>query len=80
MSRAERGLLLHVDAPVKQYIVSLNETHNFAIVSSQLQQDETKIFVFKNFEDAFGQEQETLPWLQGQVDRMLDEITFKPNA
>ena len=27
-----KGLLLHVDAPVKQFIISKNETHNNAIV------------------------------------------------
>ncbi len=27
-----KGLLLHVDAPVKQFIISKNETHNNAFV------------------------------------------------
>ena len=59
-----KGLLLHVDAPVKQFILAENKKHNNAIVVSDLCNDETKIFVNANFEDAFGEEWDTVDWLQ----------------
>ena len=74
-----KGLLLHVDAPVKQYILSLNETHDYAIVLSNLPDDETKIFVNKTFTDTSGIEHETDIWLQSRLDEMLNGISFNPN-
>lgn len=59
-----KGLLLHVDAPVKQYILHLDKSVNHRIVVSELQGDENKIFVNTTFEDDQGYEQETVHWLQ----------------
>jgi hypothetical protein len=59
-----KGLLLHVDAPVKRFILDVDRTHDGRIVVSQLQTDENKIFVNRTFEDKFGQEQDTVQFLQ----------------
>ena len=75
-----KGLLLHVDAPVKQYIIDLDNKHNNAIILSHLHRDENKILVNPNFEDAAGYEQETVDWLQGRLDSHLQSISFKPDG
>ena len=59
-----KGLLLHVDAPVKQIILDLNTKHGHHIVINSLPNDERKIFVSREFEDASGHEQDTLTFLQ----------------
>ena len=75
-----KGLLLHVDAPVKQYIIDLDNKNNNAIILSHLHRDENKILVNPNFEDAAGYEQETVDWLQGRLDSHLQSISFKPDG
>mmetsp|Transcript_523 Transcript_523/g.1107 ORF Transcript_523/g.1107 Transcript_523/m.1107 type:complete len:87 (+) Transcript_523:23-283(+) len=73
-----RGLVLHLDAPVKQFVLDLNSKHNHAIVVFDLVADQNKIFVNETFEDAFGAEQDTVTWLQEKLDGHLESITWKP--
>jgi hypothetical protein len=75
-----KGLLLHVDAPVKQFILSLNKKHNYNIVINEIANDERKIFVAREFEDVSGQEQDTLTFLQGRLDHHLETITYNPQG
>jgi hypothetical protein len=65
-----KGLLLHVDAPVKQFILDLNTKHCHHIVINSLPNDDRKIFVSREFEDASGHEQDTLAFLQVCVRRV----------
>jgi hypothetical protein len=58
-----------VDAPVKQFILSLNKKHNYNIVINEIANDERKIFVAREFEDVSGQEQDTLTFLQVRMCR-----------
>ena len=75
-----RGLLLHLDAPVKQFVLDLNAKQNYAIVVYDLVADQNKIFVNPTFEDGQGDEQDTVTWLQEKLDQHLESITFKPEG
>ncbi|EKX48506.1 hypothetical protein GUITHDRAFT_151762, partial [Guillardia theta CCMP2712] len=55
-----KGLVLHVDAPVKQYIMDLDNKYDNAIVVFDMQADENKIFVNPTFTDKGGREQDTV--------------------
>mmetsp|Transcript_12205 Transcript_12205/g.30633 ORF Transcript_12205/g.30633 Transcript_12205/m.30633 type:complete len:88 (+) Transcript_12205:78-341(+) len=75
-----RGLMLHLDAPVKQFVLDLNSKHNHSIVVFDLIADQNKVFVNETFEDNQGQEQDTVTWLQGKLDGHLESITWKPEG
>ncbi|KAJ1495019.1 hypothetical protein T484DRAFT_1763740 [Baffinella frigidus] len=84
--QATKGLLLHVDAPVKQIILDLDAKNNNAIVLYHLQSDENKLPIVSYHLQSDAIKVTPARFISvdsgspGKLDSHLESITFEPDG